>query len=98
MRLPISKLVAAPAFTPMIALVVACSLIPTAAAQQKLRLDPAKGYTQKQALALFPKFDKKTWNLDTHSSQLAFGSAQIFSSARKIPAAVSSSGRFHSAP
>jgi CubicO group peptidase (beta-lactamase class C family) len=29
---------------------------------QDLQLDPAKGYTQKQTLALFPRFDKATWN------------------------------------
>ena len=36
----------------------------TAANAQDLKPDPKNGYTQRQALALFPRFDKATWNLD----------------------------------
>jgi hypothetical protein len=58
--------------TLIITLFAAFSVVQTAVAQRELTLDPANGYTRKQALALFPKFDKKTWNLDQDHSFTRF--------------------------
>ena len=44
--------------------VFASCFICTGANAQDLKLNPKNGYTHDQALALFPKFDKKTWNMD----------------------------------
>ena len=48
----------------IIVLMMSVCVISHAAIAQNLNLHPEKGYTQEQALALFPRFDKANWNHD----------------------------------
>ena len=43
---------------------ITCGFSQLASAQEAKRLHPEQGYTQEQRVALLPKFDKSTWNMD----------------------------------
>ncbi len=48
----------------LFAIIAALSIPGYIHAQDATKFTPGKGYTQEQALALFPRFDKATWNHD----------------------------------
>ena len=50
--------------TVILALIISFGLVSISIAEEDLNLNPSKGYTQEQALALFPRFDKANWNHD----------------------------------
>ena len=50
--------------TYLVTFLAICCITQAIFAQEAIALDPSQGYTQEQALKLFPKFDKKTWNTD----------------------------------